>query len=151
MKIVNHLRLVVAGLALTASTSGAASSPETKKTRDVCVADVSSGFELNFFVFRDVDPLTLNQPVTLKGLYFVRGRLPAPLHGSAVLISDGSVRIGFFVHSTATPTADPNDFTIAGKTDSDFVGVVTFDNDGDFKPNGSLDLRTVDCNTVIIP
>jgi hypothetical protein len=151
MRTMNQLLPVVMALTLTASASAAAAPVDPKKTRDVCVVDVSSGFPLNYFVFRDVEPLTLNQPLSLKGLYFVPSRLPAPLHGSAVLISDGSVRIGFFVHSTATPTADPNDFTMAGKTDSNFVGLVTFDNDGDFKPNGTLDLRTVDCSTVNIP
>jgi hypothetical protein len=150
MRNMKRILLVMVGVALTATVSAAAPA-ETKKVRDVCAVDVSSGFPLNFFVFRDVDPLTLNLPAALKGIYFVPGRLPAPLHGSAVLISDGSVRIGFFVHSSAVPTADPNDFTISGTTDSNFVGIVTFDNDGDFKPNGTLDLRSVDCSTVIIP
>ena len=112
---------------------------------------MASGFPLNFFVLRDVAPLILNEPVSLKGLYFVRTRLPAPLHGSAVLVSDGSVRIGFFVDSTAVPTADPNDFTISGTTDANFAGVVFFDNDGDFRPNGTLDLKVTDCGTVVIP
>ncbi len=151
MRTVNRILLVIVALALTASASAAAAPVDTRKTKDVCVADVSPGFPVNFFVFRDVEPLALNQPVDLKGLYYVPTRLPAPLHGSAVLVSDGSVRIGFFVHSSAVPTADPNDFTISGKTDANFVGVVTFDNDGDFKPNGTLDLRVVDCGTVIIP
>jgi hypothetical protein len=49
------------------------------------------------------------------------------------------------------PTADPNDFTISGKVDTDFAGIVSFDNDGDFRPNGTLDLRFIDCATVVIP
>jgi hypothetical protein len=66
-------------------------------------------------------------------------------------MSDGSVRIGFFVHSIAVPTADPNDFTMAGTTDVNFVGIVSFDNDGDFRPNGTLDSGSFDCSTVVIP
>jgi hypothetical protein len=66
-------------------------------------------------------------------------------------MSDGSVRIGFFVHSIAVPTADPNDFTMAGTTDVNFAGIVSFDNDGDFRPNGTLDSRSFDCSTVVIP
>ena len=55
------------------------------------------------------------------------------------------------MHSTAVPTADPNDFRISGTTDANFAGVVFFDNDGDFRPNGTLDLRVTDCGTVVIP
>jgi hypothetical protein len=40
-----------------------------------------------------------------------------------------TVRIGLFVHSTAEST---NDFTVAGVTDTNFVGTLSYDNDGDF-------------------
>ena len=151
MRSRNLLLAAMAAATLAASTA-AAETGETKKSRDMCVVDVASGFPLNYFVFRDVAPIALNAPVALEGLYFPRTRIPAPLHGSAVLVSDGSVRIGFFVHSSAVPVnATPNDFTISGKVDENFAGIVTFDNDGDFLPNGSLDLRVIECATVPIP
>jgi hypothetical protein len=40
-----------------------------------------------------------------------------------------TVRIGLFVHSPADST---NDFTVAGVTDTNFVGTLSYDNDGDF-------------------
>jgi len=151
MRKMNHLTGAVFALMLAMSGAAAAAANDARKPQDVCVVDVASGFPLNFFVFREVEPLILNQPVSLKGMYFVRTRKPAPLHGSAVLVSDGSVRIGFFVHSTAVPTPEPNDFTMSGTTDVNFAGIVFFDNDGDFRPNGTLDLRVIDCSTVVIP
>ena len=72
----------------------------------------------------------------------------APFHGSAVMVSDGTVRLGLFVHSTAEST---NDFTIAGVTDTNFVGTLSFDNDGDFVPNGALAMELADCATITIP
>src|SRR5262249_17501419 len=114
MRMKNLLLLVIVAMAPARSTA-AAEAAEAKKTRDVCVVDVASGFPLNYFVFHEVAPVELNAAVALDGLYFPRTRIPAPLHGSAVLVSDGSVRIGFFVHSSAVPTnANPNDFTISG-------------------------------------
>jgi hypothetical protein len=151
MRQMNYLQAAVAALAIAMPAVAAAEPQLERKSRDVCVVDVASGFPLNFFVFRDVAPLVLNEPVSLTGMYFVRSRLPAPAHGTAVLVSDGTVRMGFFVQSTAVPTAEPNDFTISGTVDSNLAGVVFFDNDGDFRPNGTLDLRATDCNTVVIP
>ena len=72
----------------------------------------------------------------------------APVHGSAVMTSGGSVRIGLFIHSTAESI---NDFTVAGVTDTNFVGTLNFDNDGDFHPNGALAMESVDCATISIP
>ena len=58
------------------------------------------------------------------------------------------VRLGLFVHSTAEST---NDFTISGVTDTNFVGILSFDNDGDFVPNGTLAMELEDCATITIP
>jgi len=64
------------------------------------------------------------------------------------MASDGTVRLGAFIHSTAESL---NDFTIAGVTDANFVGTLSFDNDGDFQPNGTLATQVVDCATITIP
>ena len=101
------------------------------------------------FVFSDVEPLSPGHAVSLRGLYFVTGsQRIAPVHGSAAMASDGSVRLGFFVHSTAESV---NDFTVSGVTDANFVGTVSYDNDGDFVPNGTLEMQVADCATVSIP
>jgi hypothetical protein len=36
-------------------------------------------------------------------------------------------------------------------TDAAFVGTLNYDNDGDFKPNGTLAMESVDCATISIP
>ena len=56
--------------------------------------------------------------------------------------------MGFFVHSTSEST---NDFTVSGVTDTNFVGTLSYDNDGDFVPNGTLAMEEVDCATIAIP
>jgi hypothetical protein len=64
------------------------------------------------------------------------------------MVSDGTVRLGLFVHSTAESS---NDFTISGVTDTNFVGILKFDDDGDFVPNGTLAMELADCATISIP
>lgn len=147
MKTVTGLLLGVVGAAILASVPATAA--PASKVRDVCVAAPTGGGGFNTFVFRGVEPLSPGGAISLNGIYFVTGstRL-APLHGSAVMASDGSVRIGFFVHSTAQSN---NDFTVAGVTDANFVGSVSFDSDGDFVPNGTLAMQQADCASIHVP
>jgi hypothetical protein len=95
-----------------------------------------------------VEPLSLGGAISVQGLFFTGARKVAPFHGSAVMVSDGTVRVGLFVHSTAESW---NDFTIAGVTDTNFVGTLSFDNDGDFVPNRTLAMQPMDCATITIP
>lgn len=146
MKTLKHVPFVVLGFALVVSVTAGAAAP---RVRDVCVASPTGGGSFNTFVFRQVDALTNGGAILLRGLYFVTGsHRVSPVHGSAVMGTDGTVRLGFFVHSTAESI---NDFTVSGVTDANFVGTVNYDNDGDFKTNGTLALGVVDCATVVIP
>ncbi|MEZ5293700.1 MAG: hypothetical protein R2745_21630 [Vicinamibacterales bacterium] len=139
--------LVVAVAIALAGADGAAAAPSTR-TRDVCLVSPTGGGSLNTFILRDVKTLSPGGVIPLVGLYFVGTRKGAPLHGSAVMASDGSVRMGLFVHSSADST---NDFTAAGIVDATFLGTLKFDNDGDFVPNGTLAVSPVDCATIAIP
>lgn len=140
---------VLAALGVAVVMSVPAGAASASKVRDVCVAAPTGGGGFNVFVFRDVEPLSPGRAITLRGIYFATGHTTlAPLHGSAAMGSNGLVRVGFFVNSTAEST---NDFTVSGVTDTNFVGTVSFDNDGDFVPNGTLAMQTVDCATVVIP
>jgi len=147
MKALRNALFVVLGFALVLSvTAGAAPS---NKERDVCLAAPTGGGGFNMFVLRGIQPLIRGGAISLEGFFFTTGvRRVGPLHGSAAMVSDGTVRLGFFVHSTAEST---NDFTISGITDANFAGTVGFDSDGDFRPNGTLDMQVVDCATVDIP
>ena len=119
------------------------------KPKDVCIAAPTGGGGFNTFVMKEVDALVPGAVVALRGFYFATEQgLVAPLHGSAVMGSDGRIRIGLFVHSSAQST---NDFTVSGMTDANFAGTVSFDNDGDFKVNGTLEMQRVDCSTITIP
>lgn len=148
MKKLYQLPLVVLGVAFAVASVPAGAAPAAK-ARDVCIAAPTGGGSFNTFVFRDVQPLTLGRAVSLQGLYFVTSsQRVAPLHGSAIMASTGTVRLGFFVHSTAEST---NDFTVSGVTDANFAGTVSYDNDGDFVANGTLVMTPVDCVTLTIP
>ncbi len=137
---------VVLGLALVLSLSGGAAG--ATKARDVCIVNPTGGGSFNTFIFRDVEPLNPAGAISVQGLFFTGARKIAPFHGSAAMASDGTVLLGLFVHSTAQSM---NDFTISGVTDTDFVGNLTFDNDGDFVPNGTLAMQVADCSTIAIP
>jgi len=115
----------------------------------VCIVVPTGGGGFNAFILKEVDTLVPGAVAALRGLYFATGQnLIAPLSGSAVMGSDGQIRIGFFVNSSAQST---NDFTVSGVTDANYNGTVNFDNDGDFKANGTLAMQRVDCSTITIP
>lgn len=146
MTRLNQWLPIVLGLALAGSANvGAAAAA---RTRDVCIVAPTGGGSFNTFIFRSVEPLSRGQVISLQGLFFTGARRVAPFHGSAAMVSDGTVRLGLFVHSTAEST---NDFTVSGVTDTDFVGILKFDNDGDFVPNGTLAMQVADCATISIP
>lgn len=147
MRNVRQLLFLMVGLVAAAPVSAVAA-PQKAPKRDVCVVNPTGGGSFNTFIIRDVLPLSEGEAITLNGLFFTGAMKVAPFHGSAVMAMDGTVRIGLFVHSTADST---NDFTVAGVTDTDFVGTWNFDNDGDFKTNGTLAMELRDCADITIP
>ena len=148
MKRLNQLLLIALGIGSVAASMPAGAAPSAK-IRDVCIAAPTGGGGFNTFVLRNVEPLTAGGAITLQGLYYVTGsQRVSSLHGSAAMHSNGTVRLGFFVHSTAESI---NDFTVSGVTDANFVGTVSYDNDGDFAPNGILTMQVADCATLNIP
>jgi len=146
MKRLSQLLSAVLGLVLVVWLNGDAAT--ATKTRDVCIVNPTGGGSLNTFIFREVGPLDRGQAIPVQGLFFTGARRVAPFHGSAAMVSDGTVRLGLFVHATAEST---NDFTISGVTDTTFVGTLSFDNDGDFVPNGTLAMEVADCASISIP
>jgi len=150
MKFVKQLVPVLLGCgAMVAMNGGAASAA---KAKDVCIAAPTGGGGFNTFVLQSVDTLFPGAAVALHGFYFTTGvKKIGPLEGTAVMGSNGQIRIGFFVHSSAEGGAIANDFTISGMLDADYNGFVGFDNDGDFQNNGTLEMQRVDCSTIVTP
>jgi hypothetical protein len=95
---------VVLGLAVVVSVNAGAAPP---KARDVCIVNPTGGGSLNTFIFRDVEPLSRGRAISLQGLFFTGARKVAPFHGSAVMVSDGTVRLGLFVHRCPCRGAPP--------------------------------------------
>lgn len=128
----------------------ASAAPPTRKAEDVCLVNLNypGGSPLNTFVLHDVEPLTPTRSVPIHGLYLAGTARVNPLHGSAVMAADGTIRIGLVIHSTATST---NDFTLSALTASDLSGDFNYDSDGDFRPDGTLPIERVDCSTITIP
>lgn len=147
-KYVRHIAIACVGFGLIAAMNGT-SVAAAGKPKDVCLVAPTGGGGFNTFVLKEVDALAPGGVVALRGLYFATGpQLIAPLYGSAAMGSDGQIRVGFFVNSSAQGT---NDFTVSGVTDATYTGTVNFDNDGDYKPNGTLAMQRVDCSTITIP
>jgi len=138
--------LLVLGLAVVLPSDGRVA--RAARTRDVCIVNPTGGGTFNTFIFRDVEPLSAGGAITVRGLYFAGSSRVAPFHGSAIMAMDGAVRLGLFVHSTAEST---NDFTVAGVTDTNFVGTLSYDNDGDFVTNGTLAMQAIRCDALAIP
>jgi hypothetical protein len=149
MKYVRQLAIASVGFVVIVAINGTGIAGAGSKPKDVCIAAPTGGGGFNTFILKEVDTLVPGAVAALRGLYFATGQHRiAPLSGSAVMGSDGQIRIGFFVHSSAQAT---NDFTVSGVTDADYNGTVNFDNDGDFMANGTLAMQRVDCSTITIP
>ena len=127
---------------LVAAPTGAALA---EKQRDVCIGPVGSS-NTNY-VFRDVKPLAPGEVISLHGVWFTgtTGRLLAPFHGSAVMTSNGTVRMGIFVHGVATVDGVTSaDFTISAHTDANFLSV--------WRSGGiPFDVELRDCDAITIP
>ena len=120
------------------------------RDRDVCLAAPTGGGGFNEFILKDVDVLAPGGAISVRGIYTTTGsQRISPLDGSAAMGPDGQIRIGFFVYSTAQ--GGQNDFTVSGLLDGAYNGTVNFDNDGDFKPNGTLTMQRVECSTITLP
>ena len=132
------------GLVLAVPASAAAA-----PNKDRCMVSPTGGGSFNTFVFLDVPHLQAGQAVAVQGVFFTGAQKLAPFHGTIVTAPDGlRLLVGLFVHSTALSL---NDFTVSGVVDQTLGGTVNFDNDGDFKPNGTLTVSEVDCATITIP
>lgn len=146
MNSVRRMMPMVLGLMIAVPTLAAAAGART----DVCLVnrEFPGSTPLNTLVLRDVAVPRLGGATQLQGLFFTQARHVSPVHGSAVMAMDGSVRLGMFVHSSADAS---NDFTFSAVTDTTFAGTFKFDSDGDFVPNGSIGMEVVDCGTISIP
>lgn len=145
------VRLSVGAVLALAIALPASLAAETKK--NVCVINrmdpgIPTSPALNTFIFQDVDTLSPGKVISLQGVYFSSARKPAPLHGSAMMASDGTVSLGVFVHSSARST---NDFTLSGVSDDRFAGTLNFDSDGDYRPDNTIVLEAVSCDGIQIP
>lgn len=146
----HRLHMGLLGLLL-AIPAFATAAPRRGEPVDLCLVTNSP---LNAFVFQDVTPLAAGRSMELHGLYFTNAGRVSPFSGSAAMASDGSVRLGLFVHSSATPSPAGtflNDFTVSGITGANFAGPWSVDNDGDFVPNLVLQVVAVDCSIIAIP
>lgn len=111
--------------------------------RDVCTTDRS-----NTFVFKRMKHLRPGDAVPLIGRYQRGALIAVPFDGTAVMRADGSVTAGIFVHDLVSET---NNFTLEWTTDATLAGIAKFDRDGDMRSDGTLDLRSVDCGTLLVP
>src|SRR5262245_10894522 len=143
MKRVNLTLLVAASLALVLP-SAAAAAPN----KDVCIVSPTGGGSFNTFVLQDVPNLGGGKSFLVHGIFFTGARKAEPVHGTLAVSPDGPILVGMFVHSTAQSL---NDFTVSGVLDGNFEGTLNYDNDGDFKPNGTLTMTQVDCGTLDLP
>ena len=142
MRKIRRLMFTMLAILVTMPTSAALAE---KKERDVCIGPVGSS-NTNY-VFRDVRALAPGEVIPLHGVWFTgtTGRLLAPFHGSAVMTSNGTVRLGIFVHGVATMDGVTSaDFSISAHTDADFLSV--------WRSGGiPFDVELRNCDAITIP
>ena len=149
--MMKNLRISLGALLALAVALPASVGADSKRT--ICLVNretpgVPASRVLNTFIYQDVDQPSTGKVISLHGLFFGASGKTAPFDGSAVMGSDGGVRLGIFVHSTAEST---NNFTLSGVTDQSFAGTLGFDADGDFKIDAPLVLELAKCDDVQIP
>ena len=114
--------------------------------KDVCVELDSAGSQV---VFKKVKALKKpGTAIALNGLYVVMGN-SAPVSGTAIVRSNGTVGFGFFVHGMAPIFAANAEFVLEG---SDvFIASGQIDGDGDNLPDQAVEMTPIDCGSVVIP
>jgi hypothetical protein len=135
----------------------AAAAPRPPQSQDFCIVrrSIYTGNALDTLVFQDVDTLRPGRTIELKGMYFTPVRIPTPFHGSAVMTTDGTIRIGIYVHHSGRNQYDGNIYTsdksFSGMTDATFAGTLNVDYNGDTLPDGVVTFLSEDCATITIP
>jgi hypothetical protein len=144
MKRGNTLRTAAIALSLVVAGSTASFA------RDVCV---------DFFggpvVFKKVKRLRPGGAVPLDGVWIV-AQETIPVTGTAVMRSDGSVRLGLQVFSMS-PDGVPgavNTTVVIKAADETFAGTGVWENEddtGNDAPDGAATFTSIDCATVVVP
>jgi len=152
---INRRRASTFALALLIAIPSLAAAAQRRGPADLCLT-TPPGDAFNALLFQDVPAgLAPGRSIAVHGLYFTHALKGIPFDGSAAMSTDGTIRIGLFVHASAgadsTSTVFRNDFTLSGPTDASFAGTVSYDNDGDYLPNGTINLVAVDCGSLTIP
>jgi hypothetical protein len=89
--------------------------------------------------------------VVLNGVY-ISGGETFPVHGSAVLLSNGNVEAGVLVHAMAEAIFSGHNFTANMQVTTGLEGTGGLDSDGDYLINsGIYAWSAIDCATVTIP
>jgi hypothetical protein len=128
-------------------------SPASALAKDICVHEVPVGLT---YLFSKVKTLRPGRVVPLTGTrIFAIGSNAVPVHGSALMRTDGKVVIGVVVHNMSPLLgASSSNFLVSMETDADFTGSGTLDADGDFTADlqlGPVTWTSVDCSTIAIP
>jgi hypothetical protein len=116
--------------------------------RDVCV---EWGF--GQIAFKKVKRLKPGGAVPLDGIW-VSGKITVPVTGTAIMRSDGSIRLGLQAFSRDPEGLGGNvNTTVAIKAaDETYAGTGFWENEpGDTIPDGIATFTSIDCATVVVP
>ena len=150
MRTNSSRQAMILALGLLLAIPGIATAAAPRKPVDMCLVTRDTvGTPIDTIVIQDVTGL-LNpgRSMSLHGFFFIRGGSPAPFEGSAVMASDGTLRLGLFVHTLAVL---PINRTLEGITDEFFAGTLKVDLNGDFQADFSALFESVDCATITLP
>lgn len=126
--------------------AGSAAAPAPAAARDACVVVAPAGYTV---VFRKVKRLKPGGAAPLAGLVILSPTNVAPVHGSAMMDSAGSVEIGVTGYGLRDSITN---VMIHAEVDADFGGSASLDSDGDFGADPvAVTLTPVDCRSVTIP
>jgi hypothetical protein len=120
----------------------------TASAKDLCIED-NLGEQLHF---KKVKKLKPGSVVPVAGIF--RGPsgggpiAVAPADGVAMMDSEGTVKIGIFVHAIVAGT---NNLSFEWTGDATFAGSGSYDNDGDNFADGAVTFVGIDCDSIPPP
>jgi len=124
--------------------------PASVLAKDICVQEFPFGLT---YLFSKVKTLRPGRVIPLTGTrIFAIGSNAVPVHGAALMRTDGTVDVGVVVHNMSPSLSQPtSNFLVSMETDAAFTGTGTLDGDGDFQADGPVTWTSIDCSTIAIP
>lgn len=112
--------------------------------KDICV-QANWGAQFLFKNVKSLNPGKKGKMVPLVGTFFYGGMI-VPLSGSAIVLTDGTVKYGVFAHSIMN--GGNSIYIDINNADATMAGSGVYDNDGNLESNADMTMSSVECSAL---